>query len=114
MPWKEKTRVSLRLEFVTLALADEANVSRLCRRFGISRKTGYKWLERFLNDGVEGLLDRSRKPLHSPIKTPEEMEQAVLEVREKHPSWGGRKIKRRLLEMGTSEVPAPSTITEIL
>lgn len=114
MPWMENTRVSLRLEFVTLALAGDANISLLCQRFGISRKTGYKWLERFIKDGVEGLLDRSRKPLHSPRKTPEVMEQAVLEVREKHPSWGGRKIKRRLLEMGISEVPAPSTITKIL
>jgi transposase InsO family protein len=110
----ENTRVSLRLEFVTLALAGDANVSQLCRRFGISRKTGYKWLESFLNDGADGLMDRSRKPLHSPRKTPGAMEQAVLEIRAKHPSWGGRKIKKRLLEMEASEVPAPSTITEIL
>jgi len=114
MPWKENTRVSLRLEFVTLALVEEANISRLCDRFGISRKTGYKWIERFLDEGVEGLQDRSKRPHHSPRRTPGSMEQAVLKVRDKHPSWGGRKIETRLLKMGAREVPALSTITAIL
>ena len=70
MPWNENTCVSLRLEFVTLALVEEANISCLCARFGISRKTGYKWIERFLDEGVEGLQDRSKRPHHSPRRTP--------------------------------------------
>lgn len=114
MPWKEKTRMSLRLEFVTLALAGKVNVSRLCKQFGISRKTGYKWLRRYLDEGPSGLSDRPRKPHHSPAKTPSSMEQVILEVRDQHPAWGGRKIKRRLEEKGLTDVPSPSTITAIL
>ena len=114
MPWKEKTRMSLRLEFVNLALAEKANISRLCKQFGISRKTGYKWINRYLEQGSSSLSDRSRKPRHSPAKTPASMEQAVLAIRDQHPSWGGRKIKRRLEEKGFTPVPSPSTITAIL
>ncbi len=114
MPWKENTRMSLRLEFVTLALAGTANISRLCKQFRISRKTGYKWLRRYLDEGPSGLSDRPRTPRHSPVKTPASMEQAVLEIRDRHPAWGGRKIKRRLEEKGLIVVPSPSTITAIL
>jgi transposase-like protein len=114
MPWKENTRMFLRLEFVTLALAGKANISRLCKQFGISRKTGYKWLRRYLDEGPSGLSDRPRKPHHSPAKTPSALEQAVLEIRDQHPPWGGRKIKRRLEEKGFTDVPSPSTITAIL
>ena len=114
MPWKEKTRMSLRLEFVNLALAEKANISRLCKQFGISRKTGYKWINRYLEQGSSSLSDRSRKPRHSPAKTPASMEQAVLAIRDQHPSWGGRKIKRRLEEKVFTPVPSPSTITAIL
>ena len=114
MPWKEKTRMSLRLEYVTLALTERANISRLCKQFGISRKTGYKWINRYLEQGSSSLSDRSRKPRHSPAKTPASMEQAVLAIRDQHPSWGGRKIKRRLEEKGFTPVPSPSTITAIL
>lgn len=114
MPWKDTTIVSLRLEFVTLALKEDANLSQLCKRFGISRKTGYKWLERFLEEGPTGLLDRSRRPHYSPLRTPKVVEQAVLKLRDEHPSWGGRKIARRLRVLGVEGVPAPSTITAIL
>lgn len=106
MPWKENTRMSLRLEFVTLALAGTVNISHLCKQFRISRKTGYKWLRRYLDEGPSGLADRPRTPRHSPVKTPASMEQAVLEIRDRHPAWGGRKIKRRLEEKGLTVVPS--------
>jgi transposase InsO family protein len=86
----------------------------LCRRFGVSRKTGYKWLERFDRDGHAGLIDRSRRPRHSPARTPPDVERAVLRVRDAHPAWGGRKIRRVLLNRGHPAVPAASTITMIL
>jgi len=88
MPWKENTRMSLRLEFVTLAFAEKVNISRLCKQFRISRKTGYKWLRRYLDEGPSGLSDRPRTPRHSPVKTPASMEQAVLEIRDRHPCAG--------------------------
>ena len=101
-----------RAEFVGLAGAEEANVSALCRRFGISRKTGYKWLGRHRADGALG--ERSRRPCSSPSRTSAEMEAAVLALRRERSSWGGRKLRRRLLDQGHGGVPSASTITAIL
>jgi transposase InsO family protein len=114
MPWRETTKVSLRLEFVTLALEDDVNMRALCRQYGISPTTGYKWLDRYLREGITGLENRSRRPHTSPHRTPEEMEQRVLALRDKHPDWGGRKISRRLRNLGVLRTPPPSTITGIL
>lgn len=123
MPWKEKsTKMELRLEFVTLATRENSNISALCRRFGISRTTGYKWIRRWKTEGEEGLKDRSRKPHSSPTKTPSRVEEFVCTVRRKHPGWGGRKIRKvlqRRAETGkvpfsTENVPAASTCTRIL
>jgi transposase-like protein len=63
MPWKESTPMSQRQEFVLLANNPSVNFSELCQRFGISRKTGYKWCKRHQDQGLEGLQDRSRRPL---------------------------------------------------
>jgi transposase InsO family protein len=104
--------MSLKREFVTLA--DQASMTDLCRRFNISRKTGYKWRGRFLREGMEGLQNRSRRPRGSPWKTDRGTVNAVLRIRDHHPAWGGRKIRRRLLDLGFLEVPAASTVTEIL
>jgi transposase InsO family protein len=106
--------MSQRLEFVTLATAENANLRHLCRCFGISPNTAYKWLERFQADGMNGLADRSRRPHNSPVRTPKEMEAAITKLRGKHPAWGGRKLERRLLDLGLTGVPRPSTITAIL
>jgi transposase InsO family protein len=108
--------MSLRYEFVQLVMKDGANISQLCRDFGISRKTGYKWLMRFQeSDGdPSSLADRSRRPHRSPGRTPVAVEEAVLEVRQEHPAWGGRKIRAYLQRRGERSVPSPSTITEIL
>ena len=114
MPWKEATTMSQREEFVTKALEEDANVSKLCQAYGISRKTGYKWLKRYRAEGREGLRDRSRQPRHSPTQTPKQIEQAILDARQKHPAWGGRKLKRWLENRGHTDLPTPSTITAIL
>ncbi len=114
MGWKESDRVSLRAEFVRLASVEGANRAQLCERFGISRKTGYKWLKRWVEHGGDGLGDQSRRPLRSPGKTEESVEQAILKVREVHPTWGGRKIRKLLQVQGMSSPPSPSTITSIL
>jgi transposase InsO family protein len=114
MPWCEVSTMSLREEFVMLALHEGSNRRELCRRFGVSPKTGYKWLNRYRAHGEAGLLDQSRRPHHSPQRTREAMEEAVVAMRRKHPAWGGRKIRRRLEKLGYRGVPSPSTLTAIL
>lgn len=113
MPWNVKDTMSLREEFVSLAASQTVPFSELCRRFNISRQTGYKWIERHRNEGIQGLADRSRRPNHSPTRSPQRIVERVLALRQEH-GWGGRKIERRLLDLGHTEVPAPATITEIL
>lgn len=114
MPWRETTPMSQRTEFISQAKTEGANISALCRAFGISRKTGYKWLKREKETGVTGLADQSRRPLNSPRQTEVVMESLVLEVRQQHTSWGGRKIRKLLQNAGHPQVPSASTITAIL
>lgn len=113
MVWMETSTVSLRQEFVRLASQDGANKRELCRRFGISPKTGYKWLARVQVSAQEDFKDRSRRPRTSPARSSESIEQAVLELRREHPAWGGRKIARRMVDLGLAQL-APSTVTHIL
>jgi transposase InsO family protein len=114
MPFHEAKRMDTRLEFVMLASAEGANVRQLCRRFGVSPTTGYKWLERWRLAGEAGLSELSRRPQTSPARSVAATEDAVLSVRAEHPAWGGRKIARRLKDLGQEAVPAPSTVTAIL
>ena len=114
MPWPVKDLLTLRLEFVQLALLPDANVRQLCRRFRISPTVGYKWLARFAAGGAEALADRSRRPRHSPDRTAAEVEAAVVALRREHPAWGARKLRRRLHDLGHAGLPAPSTLTGIL
>lgn len=113
MPFEVSSLMDRRLDFVRHASQEGANIRLLCRRFGITPTTGYKWLERYHIEGVAGLADRSRRPGTSPRQTAPELEAAVLAVREQHPTWGGRKLRRWLLDQGQS-APAASTITAIL
>lgn len=112
MPWVGSV-MEQRLAFVELVAAGEA-VSEACRRFGISRPTGYKWLARFERDGVAGLEDQQRRPKRSPTQTAHHVETLVCSVRDAYPAWGGRKIAAFLRRQGHTSVPAPSTITSIL
>jgi transposase InsO family protein len=114
MPWQPKDLMDTREEFVTLALQEGANRRELCRRFGISPKTGYALLKRFASQGNGALAPSSRRPLSSPSRTAPEVEQAVVALRQQHPAWGGRKIGRRLFDLGCLQVPPASTITAIL
>jgi transposase InsO family protein len=115
MPFVERTNVSLREEFARLAVQEGANVSELCRRYGISRKTGYKWIQRRSTEAsADWPSDRSRRPKTSPKRTKPEIEEAVLKVRAEHPAWGGRKIRQVLLRDAAEVVPSASTVTAIL
>lgn len=121
MPWEEVTLLEKRTEFVNLANLSGSNIKELCSRFGISRKTGYKWLSRARQSAVcdetlmVALTDRSRRPKKSPGQTCAKMEELILELRSEH-EWGGRKLAARLKEMGhrAADIPSPSTITAIL
>ena len=99
-----------REEFVFLSQLQGANIRSLCKRFGISPTTGYKWIGR----KAEGFTDRSKRPLASPGQTSSALERLVLDLRAEHPSWGGRKLRRRLGDLGHAGLPSPSTITQIL
>src|SRR5215208_803428 len=114
MPWKASTTMSQRQDFVELALQEDSNICALCREFGITARTGYKWIKRYQEQGEVGLYDRSRRPKHSPRKSSSIIEEAVLKVRRAHPAWGGRKIKWKLAQDGMQSPPAASTITAIL
>lgn len=114
MPWKEQTGMSQRKDFVQRALQPDQNISKLCAEFGVSRKTGYKWIKRYMEMGTNGLKDRSRRPKHSPNRTPRDIEMRVLRMRRQHPAWGGRKLQTRLKNLGYQDIPSPSTITAIL
>lgn len=116
MPFVERDLMSEREEFVMFAEREGCNISALCQRFGISRKTGYKWLERH-RQAKQGAIwsgDRSRRPLRCPGRTDSEMEAQVLRVRAAHPAWGGRKIRHVLVGAGLQNVPSASTVTAIL
>lgn len=113
MPWKEVDTMTLRKEFVTLAQQAGSNVRELCRRYGISSRTAYKWLKRYEQAGEEGLLDRSKRPKRIPVVTSPEMESRVLAIRD-DTGWGGRKIAQVLREQGHERVPHANTITDIL
>ena len=115
MGWSEVPIMSKRREFVRLASQEEANVRELCRRYEISPTTGYKWLWRG-TDEDETYEDRSRRPLHSPNRTDEAIERRVLELRDAHPVWNARKIRRLLARelRDGQHLPAASTIGQIL
>ncbi len=110
MPWKDKTVEELRKEFAE-ATKNSTNFSSLCREFNISRKTGYKWLNRFKKSGE--LSNRSRKPLVTANKTPERIERLVINKRNEHPGWGAKKIKF-VLESKGEEMPCVKTVNNIL
>lgn len=114
MPWSEKSIMSQRHEFVMLFAQDGVNRRELCRRFGISATIGYRLLARYRQEGKTGLTDRSRRPQRSPARTSAEMQALVLAIRDEHPVWGGRKIRRRLQDLRHQPAPSASTITAIL
>ena len=113
MPFEARSVMSQKEEFVRLALLPGANVSALCRRFGIGRTCGHKLLARFRAQGAAGLAERSRRPQSSPRRSPPELEASIVSLRKDHPAWGGRKIAGVLERDGIGAI-APSTVTGIL
>lgn len=111
MPWRHTTVENVRLEFV-LAAEQCSNFSSLCREFGITRRTGYKWLERYRIS--ESLSDQSRAPLSISNKTPSDIEELILKVRFDNPGWGAKTIKTVLENHGHQNIPCVKTVNNIL
>lgn len=103
-----------RLRFIVLMNARETSFSALCAQFGISRKTGYKWVERYREHGPRGLEARRSVPLSCPHEMAPEMAHRLVELRKEHTTWGPKKLRARLQALGVDQVPAASTIGELL
>ncbi len=98
MPWKVSTPLDERLSFVQAVMqAPPDSLSSLCREYGISRLTGYKWLARFRQGGGVALLDRDRTPHRQPARVADEVAAIICQLRREHPLWGARKLRHRLL-----------------
>lgn len=115
MPWKEVTPMEERLLFIADYLREKANFSELCGQYGISRKTGYKWVERYREDGMEALSDRSRRPKSNSAKVPYRVERSILELRAGRDTPGPKKIIALLgRQYAAEEIPSPTTVYNIL
>jgi transposase len=103
------------MQFIADYLRQSLNMSELCQMYGVSRKTGYKWIERYLAEGPQGLEERSRRPGHHPNQTAEEIVEALIQVRQRHPTWGAKKllatVEKRHPEWA---LPVRSTVCDIL
>jgi transposase InsO family protein len=115
MPWKESSVMEERLRFVARLLDGEA-MTDLCREFGISRKTGYKVFDRYKENGLEALSDRSRRPVRFAQQLPQQLESLIVSLRRDKPHWGARKLRELLVRRlsGDVRIPAKSTIHAVL
>ena len=115
MPWQESRVVDQRVEFVLRVLKGNESFGDVCREYGISRKTGYKWKERFLSEGLSGLGDESRRPKTSPSELSETMVCQIVKLKHAHPGWGPRKLRAVLARTGSpSELPSESSFKRVL
>lgn len=113
MPWKEaKTVEQIREEFARRVLSKEASLAALCREYGISRVTGTKWRDRFINGISMG--DQSRRPFHTPNRISEEMEARIISYRNAEPALGALKIHRMMEDDGIIDIPCQRTINDVL
>jgi putative transposase len=107
----ETCAVDERMRFVLAMERQDEPMAALCRRFGVSRRIGYKWLERYRKEGVAGLADRSRAPRHHPQAVSAAIAERCLAVRRAHPTWGPVKVQAFLQRRApATRWPAASTI----
>jgi putative transposase len=115
MPWRPILPMDQKTQFIADYLRKTLSITELCVLYGVSRKTGYKWIERYLTSGPLGLEDRSRKPCSSPHQTPQHVVEAIIAVRGRHPSWGAKKLLSILHKHHPNwSVPGRSTVCDIL
>ena len=113
MPWKETQKMDQRTEFAVKSLKT-SNFRELCREYGISAKTGYKWKQRFLEHGLGGMMEESRRPKSHPAQLSEDMVCEMIRLKLAHPQWGPRKIRTVYERKGYGEVPSESSFKRIL
>src|SRR5262245_804755 len=110
MPWKETCPMDQRVAFIADWLRDEWTITALAERYGISRKTAYKWVERYEIDPAHGLAERSRAPKAHGRAMADDIRAAVLALRRAHPRWGPKKLRAVLCERAPDQTwPAAST-----
>ncbi len=115
MPWRETSPMDQKTQFIADYLRESLSITELCELYGISRKSGYKWIDRYLRNGPAGLDERSRKPRRSPNQTPEHLLAAILQARQRHPGWGGKKLLSILQKRHPHwSWPGRSTVCDIL
>jgi putative transposase len=115
VPWKETDTVDQRLKFIADVLRREESMAAICRRYEVSRQTGYTWLDRYLTGGPKGLFDQSRAALARPNATPAAVTELVVQLRAKHPTWGPKKLLASLARTYPGlDLPVVSTAGEIL
>jgi putative transposase len=115
MPGSQTTPMDQKTQFIADYLRQQLSMSELCELYAISRKTGYKLIDRYLKLGPAGLEERSRKPGSHPNETPAQVVQAIVEARQRHPSWGAKKLLRILTKRYARwRFPARSTVCDIL
>lgn len=110
MPWSEVSKVDQRRRFIVDAQLGAFSLSELCRRYDVSRPTGYLWLDRFTDGGVAALADRSHAPHSCPHATPAHVWEAVRQARHEHPLWGPKKLLWLVAKRLDDALPAPSTV----
>jgi len=96
MPWKETHKMDEKLKFIAERLKKEISMTDLCCKYGVSRKTGYKWFDRYLSEGLRGLEDRPRTPHHYRNEIPQKTIDMILDIRRNHPTWGPVKLLHKL------------------
>ena len=111
MPWRETCSMNERMKFVCEYLGCEMSMAALCRQYGVSRRTGYKWVARHASEGIIGLQDRSRVPHGNSRSMADEMAAMIVNVRQRYPTWGPPKVRAWLMQRYPDMVfPASSTI----
>jgi putative transposase len=115
MPWRQTSPMDQKIQFIADYRRRTLSITELCALYGVSRKTGYKWIERYLTSGPPGLEDRLRTPGSRPNQTPQHVVEALIEVRCRHPSWGAKKLLSILQKRHPSwSLPGRSTICDML
>ena len=115
MPWRDSSPMDLKTQFIADYLRQTLSISELCHHYNISRKTGYKWVDRYLDNGATGLEDRSRRPHGCPHQTPAKIVEAIVEARRHHPTWGAKKLLKILsARRPDCDWPSRTTVCDIL
>ena len=111
MPWDQTSAMDQKRLFIADYLSRSFSIVELCERYGISRPTAYKWIQRFMERGYTGLEELPRRPNRCPHRTADNVVEAILDLRRKHPSWGPKKLLRILGgRRPNTEWPARATV----